>query len=303
MNSTLATPTSVPKAPEDLVRGLKQLPSTPCVLPRLARLLKSDSASISDVIELIRVDTAIVARTIQIGSSIYYNPHGEPCENVEEAVNRVGFNEVYKLVSYAATAQLLLQPLLSYGLETADTWKLSVTCALASEHLAGHVGVDRSLGYTIGLLHGVGLIALDSWRQQYPPVHRLESLGLPRETTDAETREFGFDNATVSAALLRVWEFPPSIIDPIRWQYDPRGATVEPLLACLLHVAKWLRDAAHITEDQPLPPEPEAWIMNTLRITSRDLEIMIYVVRASFLDVSKMLLSPPAEDDPADGSR
>lgn len=278
-------------SPDAMVRGLKQLPSTPCVLPRLAQILKSDSASISDVLQLIRVDAAITARTIQIGSSIYYSPHGEPCEDVEEAVNRVGFNEVYKLVSYAATAHLLLRPLLSYGLETNDTWRLAVSCALAAEQLADHSGVDRSLAYTVGLLHSAGLIALDTWRQQNPPVTRFASEGLPRETIQAETEELGFDNAAVAGALLNLWEFPSSIVDPIRWQHDPHRAKAEPLMACLLHVAKWLRDAAHLSEDTPLPPEPDEWAMNMLRMTSRDLEIMIYVVRASFSDVSKLLLS------------
>jgi len=277
--------------PDDLVRDLKQLPSTPCVLPRLAKLLKSDSASISDVIELIRVDTAITARTIQIGSSIYYSPHGKRCENVEEAVNRVGFNEIYKLVSYAATAQLLLRPLDSYGLETNDTWRLSVTCALAAEQLAGHAGIDRSLAYTVGLLHGVGLISLDAWRQSTPPVRRFPTLGLPSETVAAEEREFGFNNATVAAALLRLWEFPPSIVDPICWQYEPQAAKDEPLMACLLHTAKWLRDAAHVPDEQPLPPEPEEWIMNTLHLSSKELEILIYTVRAAFVEASKLLLN------------
>jgi HD-like signal output (HDOD) protein len=289
--NTVETTPAAALTPDDLVRDLKQLPSTPCVLPRLAKLLKSDSASIGDVIELIRVDTAITARTIQIGSSIYYSPHGDPCENVEEAVNRVGFNEVYKLVSYAATAQLLLRPLASYGLDTNDTWRISVTCALAAEQLASHVGVDRSLAYTVGLLHTAGLIALDAWRQLSPPVRPFLSKGLPKETIESEIREFGFHNATVAGALLHLWEFPSSIVDPISWQYEPQSAKAEPTMACLLHVAKWLRDAVHISDDQPAPPEPDEWILHTLRLSSRDLEVSIYTVRAAFLEVSKLLLS------------
>src|SRR6185312_9976876 len=140
----------------------------------------------------------------------------------------------------------------------------------AAEQLAGHAGIDRSLAYTVGLLHGVGLISLDAWRQSTPPVRRFPTLGLPSETVAAEEREFGFNNATVAAALLRLWEFPPSIVDPICWQYEPQAAKDEPLMACLLHTAKWLRDAAHVPDEQPLPPEPEEWIMNTLHLSSTE---------------------------------
>src|SRR5471030_2401533 len=121
--------------PADLVRNLEQLPATAAVLPHLLRLLKSDSAALSEVIELIRVNSAITARTLQMGSSAYYNHRGTPCESVADAVHRVGFNEVYKLVSYAATAQLLMRPLAPYALQPEDTWKRSVSCALAAEQL------------------------------------------------------------------------------------------------------------------------------------------------------------------------
>jgi HD-like signal output (HDOD) protein len=289
LNPALSTPLFGSLAPDDLVRELKQLPSSPNVLPRLAKMLKGDSASIGEVIELIRVDSAITARTLQIGSSAYYSPHGTPCENVEEAVGRVGFDEIYKLVSYAATAQLLMRQLDAYNLKPDDTWRLSVTCALAAEDLAHHAGVDPSLAYTVGLLHGIGLIAIDAWGQARPASLRFDSDGLPNEMADGETRVFGFTNAAVAAALLRLWEFPTSIIDPICCQYEPREAKDEPLMACLLHVAKWLRDASHLADDLPLPREPEAWIMDTMDLTSRDLELRLYTVRSAFLKVSNLL--------------
>ena len=107
--------------PAEIVRGLEQLPATPAILPRLLRLLDSDSASLDEVIDLIRVDLSITARILQMGSSAYYHSAAGPCENVSEAVNRVGFNQVYKLVSYAATAQLLMRPLAAYNIATNDT--------------------------------------------------------------------------------------------------------------------------------------------------------------------------------------
>jgi HD-like signal output (HDOD) protein len=275
--------------PADLVRSLEQLPATAAVLPHLLRLLKSDSAALSEVIELIRVDSAITARTLQMGGSAYYNPHGTPCESVADAVHRVGFNEVYKLVSYAATAQLLMRPLAPYSLQPEDTWKRSVSCALAAEQLADHAGVNRNLAYTAGLLHGVGMIAIDAWMQREGRELSLDSDDLPNEATASELRLLGCTNAEVGAALLQLWEFPPAIVEPVRWQYEPAKSREEPALACLLHVAKWLRDAAHLPEDQPLPTAPEEWILQTLQLTTIDLEIRLYKVRDAFLAAARLL--------------
>ncbi len=54
-------------------------------------------------------------------------------------------------------------------------------------------------------------------------------------------------------------------------------------------MAKWLRDAAHIPEDQPLPTEPAKWILETLNLTSGDLEIRLYQVRDAFHAAARLL--------------
>jgi HD-like signal output (HDOD) protein len=272
-----------------MVQTLEHLPATAAVLPHLLRLLRSDTASLNEIIELIRVDPAITARTLQMGSSSYYNLHGTPCESVAEAVHRVGFNEVYKLVAYAATAQLLMRPLAPYHLSPEENWQRAVSCALAAEQLADHAGVNRNLAYTAGLLHAAGMIAIDAWMQREAVDLHFDSDELPAETTASEVRLLACTNAEIGAALLRLWEFPAAIVEPVRWQYDPSRSRDEPLLACLLHVAKWLRDAAHVPEDEPLPAEPASWILETLRLTSADLEIRLYQVRDAFHSAARLL--------------
>ena len=289
VNSSPAVGAARPSGPDDLVRHLDQLPATAAVLPHLLRLLKSDTASLHEVIELIRVDSAITARCLQMGSSTYYNARGTPCESVAEAVHRVGFNEVYKLVSYAATAQLLMRPLAPYHLQPEETWQRSVSCALAAEQLADHAGVNRNLAYTAGLLHGVGMIAIDAWMHREAIDLHFDSDELPNETIASETRLVGSTNAEVGAALLRLWEFPSAIVEPVRWQYEPAKCREEPMFAVLLHVAKWLRDAAHVPEDQPLPTEPEPWILEMLQLTSADLEIRLYQVRDGSPPAARLL--------------
>jgi len=59
---------------------------------------------------LIRLDAAIAARVMRVSNSAFYN-QGLRCDTVEEAVNRVGFNHIYQLVSYAVASQVLVRPL------------------------------------------------------------------------------------------------------------------------------------------------------------------------------------------------
>lgn len=284
-------PTPTPKpvlTPDGLVRGLEQLPSVPTVLSQLLRLLESESSTTEDVIELVRMDTAIAARVLRVGRSVFYSTRDNICESVDEAVYRIGFDQVHKLVSYAAVSHLLLRQLDSYGIGSEEMLCRSVSCALGAEQLAEHASVNRGVAYTAGLLHGLGLVAIDLWAKQESPGLRFGSAGLPSETCEAETKVLGFDNAAVASSMVRLWQFPPSLVDPISCQYNPRQARDEPLLACILHAAKWLRDAAHLPDDAELPAMPASWILETLSLDSEALEVRLYAVRTAYAEATRL---------------
>ena len=60
-----------------------------------------------DIVMLIKLDAGIVSRVLHVANSVYYNKSGERCLAVDEAIGRVGYDQIYEMVSYAASAQLL----------------------------------------------------------------------------------------------------------------------------------------------------------------------------------------------------
>lgn len=282
-------PFSDPTKPtaDELVRQLKHFPSAPRVLPRLKRLLSDTNSSMDEVVSFIRLDPGIAARVLQMGNSAYYG-NGNHCFTIDEAVNRVGYGQIYELVSYAVASQVLIRPLATYGLEADELWKRSVACAIAAEFIAGQTGVDKDIAYTIGLLHSVGMVAVDEWVFQQRPGEPVLLTGtLPREAVDAERALFGFHQGDAGAALLRLWEFPAAMTEPVRWQYAPRTTIGHQREACLLHAAKWLRTAA--CSPAPLPPRPDPLILQPLRLTPAHLECWLPEVHRRLAAVGSLL--------------
>ncbi len=297
MQSTIVPSVRDLLTPEDIIRELGQLPSGPKVLPRLLDVLHDDRASLEDVVKLVRIDSAIAARVLQIANSAYYTTsQSSRCPTMEDAVYRVGLVKVYELVAYAVSTQLLMRVLRSYQLEPEVVWQMSVTCGLAAERLATRVDADFNHAYTTGLLHSVGLVAIDAWAQAQAKPMRFINTGLPEETTASEKRLLGFNNATVAATLLRNWGFPSLIVEPIRWQYAPAFASGHRRMAALLHAAKWLRDAVHTPPDKALPAAPDRAILDLVPLEPADLEAMLGEVKDGFLRAS-LLLADPEEDD------
>ena len=137
---------------DEVVRDMEHLPSAPRVLPRLKHLLCDGNTAMAEVVEMIRLDPGIAARVLQFGNSAYFS-HGVRCYTVDEAVNRVGYDQIYELVAGA----------------------------VASRYLA--VGTPRSLAVI-----GDGLLSIEAHTTWFTPRDLRSTTGLPgtREVPLAE---------------------------------------------------------------------------------------------------------------------
>ncbi len=296
MPTTVTVGQSTPLTPEQVVQELHHLPSAPKVLPRLKRLLADGNSSMHDIVALIRLDQGIAARVLQTANSAYYSK-GARCFTVDEAVYRVGYNQVYELVAYAVASQVLVRPLDTYSLEPDEVWRSAVACGLATEFLAGQCGEHRDIAYTVGLLHSVGMLAIDEWILHNHPGHHLATVGFPRESSEAERTLLGFTQAEAGAALLRHWDFPLSMSEPVRWQYYPRSTAGHQRMACLLHAAKWVRSVVCAPLNSVCPPAPDAWLLQPLGFGLPKLEQCTAEVKAQMSTISTLLDSNPAESE------
>jgi HD-like signal output (HDOD) protein len=204
---------------------------------------------------------------------------GEPCFTVEDAINHVGFADIYALVAEVSASQIFVNPLNAYGVDAEQVWRLALSCGLAAELLAEQTGEDASVAYTVGLLHGVGMVGIDRWVQREAPEVLFLSNGPHREFIDAERGVMGFTQADVGACMLRQWDFPLTMIEPVRWQYSPRTSAGHMRTACLLHAAKWLRAVVCSDEVDCPPPLPDPSVLKPLNLTADKLVRSVIEVR------------------------
>jgi HD-like signal output (HDOD) protein len=261
------------------VRDLAHLPSAPRVLPRLKQLLCDGNTAMAEVVEMVRLDLGIAARVLQFGNSAYFS-HGLRCYTVDEAVNRVGYDQIYELVAAAVASQVLVRPLAVYNLEADDLWARSIACALAAESIAEQTNADRNIAYTIGLLHSIGMVVIDEWTLRNRRNLCFAAQNLPLEACEAERTALGFHQAEAGAALLRSWDFPPAMHEPVRWQYLPNGTAIHFPLAALLHVAKWLRTM--VLHPELNAPRPGATLLMKLKLTHAQLDRLVAITAAKF---------------------
>jgi len=269
MSSSLRSPDQ--PTPGLLVAELRQLPPIARVLARLQRVLSDPVSSLDGVADLIRIDAALTTRVIQISNSVWFG-RGEPSQTIEDAVGRVGFREIYRLVAVMATDAVVASRLVVYGRDAGMMWQESVVCAYAAEILADRLGEDFAVAYTAGLLHATGRQAINQHLlASAGRSPRLADEGFPRDFSGAEFARLGFTQADVGAAMLSKWDFAPTIVEPIRFQYAPLDAG-EPhaVMAAILYGARMLRTIVCQQQDPAfLRVDPE--VLQRLRLTLADL--------------------------------
>ncbi len=255
--------------PEDLVQQLKTLPPSPKVLLRLQQMIGTDTSSVADLVSVIRVERALAARIVRIANSPVYNL-GSPCENIEESVQRLGFDEVHRLALIVAGCEALSHPLPAYAVDSHEIWEETVACAVAAEHVARLTGGDERLAYTTGLMHSVGMLVINAWVQTISPGTVLPWQDETEEWSHAERNLLGYDQADAGAALLRAWDFSAPVVEAVRCQYAPQCASHHRQLACVLASARWLRTLVSAPPETPVIP-PNKMMLLALKISEQQL--------------------------------
>lgn len=232
----LTTPSPSPALTRDrVIKVAETLPCAPRVLEELRVLLADPNSDLPQVSVLLRRDASLTARIIRVANGVIYN-RGDPVGSLEDALARVGFQEIYRLTSTVAMLQMAELPLRFYPMTAQALRENSLLCALIMEELAGEVGLDSRTAYTTGLMRSVGRIILDITAQRDLRGRRPPPLGV-EGVLGWESGFFGLTSPDTGGNVLRSWRFQADVFVAVRDQYL-HNLPVDPLpLAKLLHLA------------------------------------------------------------------
>lgn len=287
MDQTDTVAHSASATPAIVAQEIRDLPLSIRVLPKLKRLLQDGSSCMDTIISMLRLDPGLATRVLRMANSAFFSGCYR-CQTLEDAVPRIGYQQIYETVAYAVASEVLIHPVPTYRLEADHLWYRSVTCALAADILATRCGADRDEAYTVGLLHNVGVVAMDAWLVRHRPDASFAYECFPREWTTAERQELGFTHADVGATLLTHWEFPLSIGMPVQWQYSPQATHIHQQMATILYAARWVRSKI-CDENSDSLAVPDNAVLRPAGIEADALPCLIAEVQTALSKVSELL--------------
>lgn len=221
------------------IDATESLPPAPRILLELLTLIGDNEADSTRVAELIALDPALTARVLRLCNSVFFRG-AEPVRDLDSAVLRLGFNEVYQIVAWAINERLMSGAQSGYGFGQGDLWRHTAVAALAGKILARRAEANPNLLFTATLLHDIGKLALNAaLEEDYAEVARQTEVE-GRSFLEAEQAILGVNHAQVGGRLLERWEFPADLVEAVQHHHDPLQAGPHQVLAAGVHLGDML---------------------------------------------------------------
>jgi HD-like signal output (HDOD) protein len=259
-----------------------------CVLPdiylKLKNMLALDNADLDDIADIISLDPALASTLLKIANSALFSFPRE-IDSISKALRVLGLHEVHNLLdAYGVTASFSgLDPNI---LDMDKFWEVSVDCALMLKFFAKKKQLNAPGLFLSGLFHNIGELAIvHSEREK---VRYCESFDKGETPWQRQRDVFGFTFSDCSVELLKLWQLPDNIIEPIS-DYNQCFVDELSLPSTLLYVASRLA----ICNSHPGMYKKERLIgqhvLNDLGLTSGDLNDAINYCEVEGMQIMSLL--------------
>ena len=276
------------------IARVQNLPPAPTVAVQLLGLFSDPDRDIDRIVELVSHDPALTAETLKRCNSASFSG-AQPAADMFEAVSRLGFYEVYCMVTALIASRTMTQVRAKFSLDATRLWQHAVTTAVTASILARRVAVADTEAFTAGLLHDIGkLIFVSVEGLTYAEmVHKTGGFGA--SLAAAEEATMGFTHAALGARLLARWGLPGSVCMAVQLHHQAPVAPAEfQRLAATINFANYL---AHQIMDgpthAPLAAEVSPEAMELVELTAKDIPAVIQEIHQGLEQVQGLLQMKP----------
>ena len=275
----------------DIAKSIRAVPVAPEVLPKLQSRLQDVDTDISDLATLIRLDAGLAASVLKSSNSAYYT-RGTRVTSIEEAVSVIGYEETLRIVARCSYSTVMKGSLVCYGISGELLWEEAVLAALAMDQLSQIAECDSSEAYISGLLHAVGMVAINDFLLRTGRPNDVAPSGSLEAIAQWELNTIGHHNGKVAAAMMQQWRFASSVVLAAERLPEPNVSSDDTVLSAMLPlgvtIAKHI--AAHPDDDGSPDPEFDLARAKRAGLDRRQLVEMVVTIRSHWKQTKQFLI-------------
>lgn len=245
------------KAVHRRIAELHDLPFNRVIAERLLPMLRGECENTLLLADLIQLDPALSWKALQLGNSSFYR-RSIPVTTVPHALITVGIKHIQEALFDLINTGRQKKPFNGSKAIASSFWRHSIVVARIATTLRDVIRLSMNIDiYLAGLLHDIGILAIDSIEPNFYPHLADPQSELCTNLTLAESTYVGVDHCEAGAVLGESIGLPEMYLDVMRFHHDPNMARANQLAIALIHLAE-LFAVRHGCGHCPNTPEPTA---------------------------------------------
>ncbi|SHO51720.1 sensor domain-containing diguanylate cyclase [Desulfopila aestuarii] len=197
-----------------------RLPSPKAIAIRILEAIRKDEDSFAELANIIKSDPVLTARILKVANSSYYGMVDQ-VSSPGQAISVLGTKALKNIaLSFVIFDAVKVTQQGSFDIDL--FWRRAITSAVAAEIMAAEVGFRSDDIFVTALLQDFGVLVLFlSCGAAYTEVFdakRISGSNLQEE----ETKHLSFNHTEVGYQILKSWNLPDTICEPIRDHHSPK---------------------------------------------------------------------------------
>ena len=230
---------SKPLSTADFLEGIEDYIAFPNVGFEVNRMVEDEKYSAIDIANEIAKDPLVAAQVLRLANSVYYQ-FPSSVDSIPRAIAVIGTDDLRNLVLMLSLVNASRNDVPTSTVNIEYIWQHGLFVGLLAGEFSKHLSTpfhnsDRL--FIAGVLHEIGRIifSIKAPEQYSQLVNGVQDLRLP--FYQLEKKYLGFAHNDVSSLLLQKWNFPRSLIEIVKFQYQPAESSEFILESALLLLA------------------------------------------------------------------
>lgn len=273
---------------------VEEVGSLTAVAAQIVSMTSDPECDLDELCRVILCDNVMAARFLALGNSAALQPRHET-RDLKECLMRIGLYRVRNVALLMGMHDLTPNGNGADATDLTEFWHHGLATAAFGKLLAEQRGgTNPEDGWLLGILHGIGLIAL---AQQSPADFQnalLRARALRQPLVDAELSLLEYHHGELGGRILARWNLPRVFAEAIEFHLEPfeAGEVSEETgkLVDLLRSSIRLSRAAGFGDSGDGDPTPELCeVARETNLTTEDLERIVRRVATEVQEISQLL--------------
>ncbi|MBI5556071.1 MAG: HDOD domain-containing protein [Deltaproteobacteria bacterium] len=227
---------------QNLVDKFNDLKTLPHVAIKLTQMVGSETSTMQDFEQVIKLDPVLVVRLLRLVNSPYFGLSSQ-VESIAKAVVFIGMKHLRSLVAVEALRNLFKEKTDGEVFSRKNLWIHSATVAILGQMITRRIfGQDGEDVFLAGIIHDIGLIVEDQLAGDDLRKVCAEYLvnGHEDSITGIEDSLIGTNHAKVGRLLATEWHLPETVIEAIRFHHRYDKEFPLPSVIGILQLAEFM---------------------------------------------------------------